>query len=180
MQRRYHKARPPKETIKAMRVNGQITAPEVRLIDESGANLGVISLADALSHARGAELDLIEVFPSATPPVAKIMDYGQYKYEMEKQLRKNKAHQKISELKAIRLSFRIKGQDLETKRNQAIEFLNSGHQIKIEIILKGREKAHRDIALENIKNFISSLGNNIKTIQPVSCLGGQITAVVCK
>jgi len=180
MQRRYHKTKPKKETIKALHVNGEITAPEVRLIDENGENIGVLKLDEALARAQTAELDLIEVFPRAIPPVAKIMDYGQYKYEMEKQLRKNKAHQKVSELKAIRLSFRIKGQDLETRRTQAIEFLDDGHQVKIEIILKGREKAHKDIALENMRNFISSLGNDIKFVQTVICLGGQITAIIRK
>lgn len=163
-----------------MRVNEKITAPEVRLIDETGDNVGVVSLNEAKKRAMEAELDLIEVFPLATPPVAKIMDYGQYKYELEKQSRKNKAHQKISELKSVRLTFRIKGQDLETKKKQAIFFLSEGHKVKIETILKGREKAHRDIALENIKNFITSLGENIKTIQPISQQGGQITTTICK
>ncbi|HRY63471.1 MAG TPA: translation initiation factor IF-3 [Patescibacteria group bacterium] len=180
MQRRYHKNKPQKEVIKEMRVNGAITVPQVRLIDENDVNVGILDTRDALERARAAEMDLIEVFPLATPPVAKIMNYGQYKYELEKQSRKNKAHQKVSELKSVRLSFRIKGQDLETRRSQAMNFLSAGHKVKIEIILKGREKAHKDIALENIKQFISSLGNNIKTIQPVACLGGQITAIVCQ
>ena len=106
------------------------------------------------------------------------MDYGQYKYELEKQLRKNKAHQKVSELKSVRLSFRIKGQDLETRKNQAANFLAEGHKVKIEIILKGREKAHKDLAIENIKKFIASLGKNIKIIQPIACQGGQITVTI--
>lgn len=180
MQRRYRKPKPQKETIKEMRVNGKITAPEVRLIDENGSNVGVVGLKEALSRAESLELDLIEVFPLAVPPVAKIMDYGQYKYELEKQSRKNKAHQKISELKSIRLSFRIKGQDLETRKKQALEFLSDGHKVKVEIILKGREKAHRDLAIESIKKFVSSLDDNIKTLQPIACQGGQITVTVCK
>ncbi len=180
MQRRYRKPKPQKETIKELRVNNKITAPEVRLIDENGSNIGVISLGEAQQRALSAELDLIEVFPLASPPVVKIMDYGQYKYEIEKQNRKNKAHQKVSELKAVRLSFRIKGQDLETRKDQAAEFLAAGHKVKIEIILKGREKAHKDLAIENLKNFIASLGANLKIVQPVACLGGQITAIVCQ
>lgn len=179
MQRRYHKAKPVKEIIKPLRLNHQITAPEIRLIDENGVNVGVVKLSDALGRALSAELDLIEVSPLANPPVAKIMDYGQYKYELEKQQRKNKAHQKISELKALRLSFRIKGQDLETRRKQALDFLTNGHQVKIEIILKGREKAHKDLAVDNLKKFIASLGPDTKIIQPVICLGGQINAVIC-
>ena len=79
---------------------------------------------------------MVEVYPLADPPVAKIIDYGQYKYETEKKLRKVRAHQKTSELKSIRLSFRIKGKDLETKANQAIKFLENGHKVKIDIVLK--------------------------------------------
>ncbi|NMB48463.1 translation initiation factor IF-3 [Candidatus Kuenenbacteria bacterium] len=180
MQRRYHKPKPLKEVVKELRVNQKITAPEVRLIDSLGNNIGVVSLASALQSAADAELDLIEVFPLASPPVVKIMDYGQYKYELEKQGRKNKAHQKVSELKSVRLSFRIKGQDLETKKKQAAEFLAAGHKVKIEIILKGREKAHKDLAVNNLKAFINALGANLKIIQPVTCLGGQITAIVCQ
>ncbi len=150
------------------------------MINESGDNIGIVSLSSALKSAADAELDLIEVFPLASPPVAKIMDYGQYKYELEKQSRKNKAHQKTSELKSVRLSFRIKGQDLETRKRQATEFLSDGHKVKIEMILKGREKAHKDLAINNLKNFIAELGNNLKIIQPITCLGGQITAIVCQ
>ncbi|OGG89536.1 translation initiation factor IF-3 [Candidatus Kuenenbacteria bacterium RIFCSPLOWO2_12_FULL_42_13] len=178
MQRRYHKPRPQKESAKPMKVNQEIRVPEVRLIDESGNNVGVVKMEEALRRAHLVDLDLIEVFPNSTPPVAKIMDYGQYKYELEKQLRKNKAHQKVSELKSVRLSFRIKGQDLETRKNQAANFLAEGHKVKIEIILKGREKAHKDLAIENIKKFIASLGKNIKIIQPIACQGGQITVTI--
>src|SRR3989338_44341 len=108
MQRRYHKPRPQKESAKPMKVNQEIRVPGARLIDESGNNVGVVKMEEALRRAHLADLDLIEVFPNSTPPVAKIMNYGQYKYELEKQLRKNKAHQKVSELKSIPLSFRIK------------------------------------------------------------------------
>src|SRR3989338_7089692 len=94
MQRRYHKPRPQKESAKPMKVNQEIRVPEVRLIDESGNNVGVVKMEEALRRAHLVDLDLIEVFPNSTPPAAKIMDYGQYKYELEKKLRKNKENKK--------------------------------------------------------------------------------------
>jgi len=139
-----------------------------------------MSTIDGLKKARAAELDLVEVSPKANPPVARIMNYGQYKYETEKKNRRAKAHQKTIELKAIRLSFRIKGKDLETKQKQAQKFIADGHKVKIDIILKGRERTNKSLAIDNIKKFIESLGKNTKIIQPVASLNGQITATVTK
>ncbi len=180
MQRRYRKPKPRKDPFKKFKINHQITAPHLLVIGPQGEKFGVLSLKDALEKAQSYELDLVEVYPLADPPVAKIIDYGQYKYETEKKLRKTRAHQKVAELKSIRLSFRIKGKDLETKAKQATKFLENGHKVKIDIILRGREKAHKDIAVENMKEFIASLGENIKTIQPVSVQGGQISATITK
>ena len=180
MQRRYRKPKPKKELVKKFRANHQIRVPEVFLIDENNTQVGPMSTGQALKKAMDAELDLVEVSPKGNPPVARIMDYGQYKYETEKKIRKAKAHQKKSELKAVRLSFRIKGHDLEVKQKQALKFLDDGHKVKINTVLKGREKAHKDIAVENMQSFITSLGEDIKIVQPVSKQGGQINATVSK
>lgn len=180
MQRRYRKPRPQFDPIKKFRVNEQIKVPRVFLIDERGQKIGEMNFIDALNQARDAELDLVEVSPLINPPVVKIMDYGQYRYETEKKIRKAKAHQKIAETKAIRLSFRIKGKDLETRKNQALNFLNDGNKVKIDLILKGREKAHRDLAINNLREFIRSLGPEVKTLSPISTMGGQITTTVDK
>ena len=180
MQRRYRKPKPQKDLVRQFRANQYIQAPQVFLIDEQNNQIGPTSTQVALEKARQAELDLVEVSPRSKPPVAKIMDYGQYKYETEKKMRKVKAHQKTSELKSIRLSFRIKGKDLETKKNQALKFLADGHKVKIDIILKGREKAHKPMAFDSMKKFINSLDENIKTIQPVTGQGGLITATITK
>jgi len=180
MQRRYRKPKPKKDLIKKFRINEMINTPELMIIDDQGKNLGVLKLSAAIQAAQNKDMDLVEVYPLAKPPVAKIMNYGQYKYETEKKLRKSKAHQKTSELKSIRLSFRIKGKDLETKLNQAAKFLADGNKVKIDINLKGREKAHKDIALKKIQEFINALGKNIKVVQPVSSQGGQITTTINK
>lgn len=180
MQRRYRKPKPQKDLIKKFRINLQIKAPEVFVINENNEKTGVVKLSEALRQAREAEMDLVEVSPLAQPPVVRIMNYGQYKYETEKKLRKVKAHQKTSELKSLRLSFRIKGKDLETKQTQALKFLNDGNKVKIDIILRGREKAHKPLAHDNLKKFIDSLGQDIKIVQPITGIGGQITATVTK
>lgn len=180
MQRRYRKPKPKKDIVKRFRINERIRVPQVFLIDQDNNKLGIINTQEAIKKAQETELDLVEVSPLSRPPVAKIMDYGQYRYETEKKVRKAKAHQKTSELKAIRLSFRIKGKDLETKQKQALKFLEDGHKVKIDIILRGREKAHKPIAFDNIKKFIESMGENIKIIQPVTGQGGQITATISK
>ena len=180
MQRRYRKPKPKKDLIKKFRSNENIKAPQVFLIDQNDNKLGIMPTEEALTKAREIELDLVEVAPKAEPPVAKIMDYGQYKYETEKKVRKAKAHQKTAELKSIRLSFRIKGKDLETKANQAIKFLEEGNKVKIDIILKGREKAHKPIAIENMQKFIENLNINLKIVQPITSQGGQISTTITK
>ncbi len=180
MQRRYRKPKPKKEAFKKLRVNNQITADSIFVIDQNNNKLGILPIKEALKKAQTEEMDLVEVSPLSNPPVAKIMDYGQYKYEAEKKMRKSKAHQKIVELKSIRLSFRIKGKDLETKAKQVIKFLEHGHKVKIDIILKGREKAHKALAIENMKKFIANLNQQIKIIQPITSQGGQITTIITK
>ncbi len=180
MQRRYRKPKPKKETIKKFRTNQKIRSPFVLLVDDEGNKKGQIKTTDALATAQDKGLDLVEVSPKSDPPVAKIMDYGQYKYEMEKKFKKAKAGQKKTEVKSIRMSFRIKGKDLENKKDQTLKFLNEGHQVKINIILKGREKAHKNLALDNLKQFIKSLGADIKILQPISSQGGQITTTLNK
>lgn len=177
MQRRYRKFKPQQKALKQFNINEQIKNERLLVVDENGGQLGLLDRGKAIALAREKELDLIEVSPLSNPPVAKIMDYGQYKYENEKKMRKAKAHQKVSELKSIRLSFRIKGQDLENKQKQARKFLSEGHKVKIEIILRGREKAHKNLALENLKKFVSGIGQ-VKTVEPIESQGGQITTTI--
>lgn len=162
---------------KRTRVNEWIKIPQVQVVDESGNNLGIISTSDALQKARDLELDLVEVNPKARPSICKIMDYGKYKYEQDKQAHKQKVATKKTEIKGIRLTFRIKGGDLENRVSQAKKFMADGHQVKIEMMLKGREKAHQSLARETISDFVSQLGE-IKIISPVNRQGGKFFTVV--
>jgi translation initiation factor IF-3 len=156
MRRTYRRAQ-PKETGKRFPTNQQIKASEVFLIDENGEKLGKMTFAEAMGLAQERELDLVEVSPSTTVPVTKLMDYGQFKYEQDKLAQKQKSKQKKAEIKGIRLSVRIGGHDLEMRLEQAKKFLAKGNKLKIELILKGRERQHPEKAVESINSFLAEL-----------------------
>jgi translation initiation factor IF-3 len=145
---------------KKFRANEQINEPEVFVIDENGVQLGVMPIQKALALAEEAGLDIVEVNPSAKPPVTKIMDYGQFKYEREKKAHKQKVMQKRVDTKVIRLSVRIGKHDLKVREEQAVNFLTRGHKLKVELILRGREKQHPQIAWDLIREFVATLENN--------------------
>jgi len=137
-------------------VNNQIRAREVRLIDETGKQAGVVPLQEALRMAEERNLDLIQVTEKAEPPVCKIMDYGKYLYWLQKKEKMAKGS-KSSELKGIRLGFNISLHDLETRAHQAEKFLKKGDKIRIEMVLRGRQKALGDFAKGKINQFLEIL-----------------------
>ena len=159
-----------------------IKALEVFLIDENSEQIGKIDTRKALDMARAADLDLVEVNPTAKPPVVKIMDFGQYKYEQDKAIHKQKQQQKKVETKSIRLSVRISKHDFEFRLKQAIKFLSRGSRLKIELILKGRERQHPAKAVETINNFISDLEKseniNLDKEQDLTRQGGRFTMIL--
>src|SRR3989344_5082692 len=126
---------------KAFRINNQIRALDVTVIDDEGKQLGVMKISDALQLAREKELDLVEVGPNVQPPIAKIMDYGKYIYQKERQEKKAKTKQKEQGLKTVRVGFKTGEHDLQFKSKQVSEFLQEGNVVKIELTLRGREKA---------------------------------------
>lgn len=141
-------------------INNQIRAREVRLIDKDGKQLGVLRLEDALRKAREAGRDLIQVTQKIDPPVCKIADYGKYAYQMKKKERKQKP-QKIGELKSIRLRFNISPHDLETRAKTAEKFLKKGYKVRIEMVLRGREKYLSNFARQKLNQFLEILQNLI-------------------
>lgn len=155
MRRVYHRPKPTME--KKFRVNREIRIPEVFLIDENEVNVGIVNTFKALQIAEEAGLDLVEVNPKARPSVVKIMDYGQFKYEKDKQAQKQKVKQKKIEIKGIRLSARISKHDFEFRIDQAKKFLEKGNKLKVELLLKGREKQHPEKAVEIMNNFVGNL-----------------------
>lgn len=140
-------------------INRQIRSSEVRVIDDEGKQLGVMSLEKALRLAWERNLDLIQVTEKTEPPVCKIMDQGKYLYQQKKKERKSRS--KGGELKGLRLGFNISQHDLETRIKQAEKFLKKGDKIKIEIRLKGRERALESFAREKIDKFLEILGKHL-------------------
>lgn len=172
----------PVEQAPLYRANQQILAPEVRVIDENGVNLGVLPTMQAVATAQERGYDLVEVDPRPQPPIAKILNLGQFKYEREREMRKQKAKAKQVEVKGIRLSPRIGAHDLETRMRLAERFLEEGDKLRIEIILRGREKAHADLARGVIAGFVSQLQQKfpLTVEQPIQAQGGQLTTIVGK
>lgn len=145
-----------KPTTPKHKKNDEITAPEIRLIDDDGNMLGLLSIHEALRRAEEEGVDLIEVAPDANPPVCKLIDYGKYSYQQEK-IKKKQKTQKVGELKTIRLSTRIGKHDIDVRIKQAVKFLQKGNKIKIELMLKGRERQHRELSKQVLEDFLKSL-----------------------
>lgn len=141
--------------------NNQIKAEKVRLIDENGKQLGIFDLAKAIEIAKEKNLDLIQVTEKVNPPVCKIIDYGKYLYQKEKKEKEFFKKQKGGQLKGIRISFAISLHDLEIKAKQAKKFLEENNKVKIEMVLKGREKAHQDFVKEKINLFLEILKKEV-------------------
>lgn len=172
----------PVEVAPLYRANAQILAPEVRVIDENGANLGVLPTAQAVATAAERGYDLVEVDPRPVPPICKILNLGQFKYEKEREARKQKSKAKQVEVKGIRLSLRIGAHDLETRMRLAEKFLDEGDKVRIEIILRGREKAHSDLARSVISGFVAKLSQKYQLVteQAIQAQGGQLTTILGK
>jgi translation initiation factor IF-3 len=137
-----------------------------------------LSRSEALQAAREAELDLIEISPEADPPVAKIVDWGKYNYQKTKQLQKNKRNAKTSELKQMRFGLKISDHDIAVKLKKVNSFLTSGDKVRISIIYRGRELAHKEIGYKLLEKLTNILGDNIVTEQEPQFAGRQLSIVV--
>ncbi len=175
-----HRHRKPKFEIPKFRVNEKITAPEVRVVHDGKQD--VVPIKKALEMAEEVGLDLIEVSPKADPPVCKLMEFSTFKYQKEKEAKKQRAASKEVETKGIRISFKIGANDLEVRRKQAVKFLEKGHKIRIEMILRGREKAFRGRAQEITNTFIESLKTDfdVKVESPMKSMGGRMQTIVAR
>lgn len=176
--RRFQTYQKPRESLHHL--NEQIRVPEVRVTDNQGQQLGIMPTTEALRIAREQGLDVIEIAPQAQPPVVRIADYGAWKFRQEKMERKQKAHQKKSEVKGIRLSFTIGEHDLEVRRGQALKFLEQGDKVKPEIILRGRQIVHQEKARELLMSFAKGLDEGVFVEQPISRQGKKFFMVIAK
>jgi translation initiation factor IF-3 len=134
-----------------------IRVNEVLLIDQNGTKIGVVPIDEARKRAEEAELDLVEIVPNAKPPVCKIIDFGKYKFELEKKAREAKKNQQVVKIKEIRLQPKIDKHDYDFKLNHVIEFLQKGNKVKITIRFKGRQMAHTYIGEEVLQQFIEDV-----------------------
>jgi translation initiation factor IF-3 len=166
---------------KHVKVNHHITAPELRVLDDSGKNLGVISKADALKYAEEKGLDLIEISPNAKPPVARIYSFDKFRYDEEKKAKKQKKLQKNVDMKQVQVSVRSAKNDLDIKARRADAFLKEGHSVSIVMVLRGREKANRDWALKKLDEFLRLIRESFTIVMPPKRGGrGFITHLIKK
>ncbi|MEJ8554082.1 translation initiation factor IF-3 [Tepidibacter sp. Z1-5] len=135
-------------------MNEEIRDKEVRLLSQTGEQLGIVSAREAQIMANEANVDLVKISPNANPPVCKIMDYGKFKYEQSRKEKESKKKQKTVSLKEIRLRPSIEENDLNTKAKQAIKFLSKGDKVKVELRFRGRELGHKDAGLVVVKKFL--------------------------
>ena len=141
-------------TIKHLpKVNRQITAQRVKIVNEDGTMLGEFHIKEAMRMARQKELDLVEVAPKAKPPVCRLMDFGRYLYEKKRQERESRKHQHRTTARGMRFSLKISEHDYQVKLNKVKEFLLDGDRVKISLRLRGREVLHADMALKMLQRM---------------------------
>jgi translation initiation factor IF-3 len=162
------------------RINDQIKVKEVRVIDESGKMLGVMSVADGIRLARESDLDLIEVSPNASPPVCKISNFGKMKYEFQKKISDAKKKQKVVEVKEVKMTINIGKGDYDTKIRHTKEFIEKGNKVKISIRMKGREITHRDLAEKMMINIMKDTQDFAKAELEPKLEGMQMLTILIK
>lgn len=150
----------------------------MRVVSDSGELLGIMTPFAALQIAREKELDLVEIAPKANPPVVKIMDFGKYQYQKSREERQNKLKQKKFDIKGIRIGVRTDEHDLTFKKERAEKFLKKGNKVKVEISLRGREKAHQDLARRNLQDFIRSISVPFKLEQEIKRFPGGFNVII--
>jgi translation initiation factor IF-3 len=160
------------------RFNHQITAPEVRVINDEGEQLGIFKIGDALNLAEEHGLDLVEISPNAKPPVVKLIGYDKFRYQQKKMEQQQKKNAKKIEVKTIRLSAKIADHDIATKARQADGFLRDGDLIKVELRMRGREQAFGEIAEQHIQLFRDKLTMPYRVEVPPKRMGGTLSMTI--
>jgi len=160
-----------------LRVNERVRAREVRVIDEDGQVVGVMSSAQALAMAREQNVDLVEVSPMATPPVCRLMDYGRFKYEQAKKENEARKRQKTSELKEIRLSPKTDDHDIEVKVRKVEEFLGEGDKVKVVVRFRGREMAHPELGRRLLEQMMADV-KNIAVVERTPIMEGRMMSMI--
>ena len=160
------------------RINQFITAPEVRVVHDERGSLGIMSIKDALALAKEEGSDLVEIVPTAEPPVCKIINYGKYKFDIQKKSKEAKKKQKSVQLKEIKMRPQISIHDYNFKMKHIREFLDEGNKVKITIMFRGREMAHTEFGYDLINKIIQDLENEASTEKPAKLEGKNLSAVL--
>ncbi|WP_095210807.1 translation initiation factor IF-3 [Chromobacterium sphagni] len=154
------------------RINGEITAREIRLVGKEGEQIGIVSLREAMALAEEGDVDLVEISPTAQPPVCKLMDYGKYKYEMSKKRHEAKQKQKQVQIKEIKFRPGTDDGDYNVKLRNLVRFLSEGDKAKVTLRFRGREMAHQDIGLALLKRVEADLAE-VGTVEQFPRLEGR-------
>jgi translation initiation factor IF-3 len=160
------------------RLNGAIRAPQLRVISSDGKQLGIMSRGEALRLAEEQELDLVEISPNTDPPVVKIVDWGKYNYQKTKQQQANKKNARSLDMKQMRFGLKIGDHDLQVKMKKVDSFLEVGHKVKITLVFRGRELAHKDIGFKLAERVINDFGDAIAVDQQPQLNGKQLSFVI--
>lgn len=160
-----------------MRINREIRAPRLRVITEDGQQLGVLTLRDAIIKAEDAGLDLVEIAPNADPPVAKIIDYGKFRYTQAKKEKEGKKAQVTIKVKEIKLKPNIDTHDFQTKLKHAREFLIKGNKVRILLVFRGREMLHIDLGEKVVREFCAELAD-VGVIESAGKLMGRTMTTI--
>jgi len=162
-----------------LRVNKQIRVPQVRVIDASGHQVGIMAPQEALKLAEKEGLDLVEIVPGAYPPVCKIIDYGKYRYDQTKREKESKKASHQVKIKEIKLKPNIKEHDLNTKIRRAKEFLQKGYKVKISCMFRGREMAHTEVGKETVQKAVDELVDSVAVVEtPMKQFGRFLNVVL--
>jgi translation initiation factor IF-3 len=159
-------------------MNSEVRAKEVRLIDKDGEQVGIIKISRAREMAEQADLDLVEVSPSANPPVCRIMDWSKENYHRQKKEKAARKQQRSITLKEIRLRPGIAAHDLDTKRKQTERMLLAGHRVKLSVRFKGREQSHPELGEKILTDLITDLEPISQILQPVRRAGREVSATL--
>lgn len=160
------------------RVNEGINAPEVRLIDHEGTQVGIVSIQDALTRADDVGLDLVEISPNAEPPVCKILDYGKLKYEQQKKRNEARKKQKTIDVKEVKMRPGIDTHDYDVKMRNMVRFLGEGDKVKVTIRFRGRELVHQNLGMKVLNRVTDELGELAKIEQFPKMEGRQMVMVL--
>lgn len=159
-------------------MNDQINVREVRLIDQDGNNQGIVATRDAIERAADVDLDLVEVSPTADPPVCKILDFGRYKYEMQKRANEARKKQKTIDVKEIKMRPNIDDHDYNVKIKSIQKFLNEGDKVKVTMRFRGREMAHQELGQKLLEKVQNEVADQAKVESSPKVEGRQMIMVI--